>query len=101
MKGLFDAFQLEFEKEIQPKEKATFDLNIEEQKKQQEAVKLNQKAMMQLALSFTSVSLMNKLNIEKCRDKDWPTGRAHRVMSTLIKEYEPEDTMTEMKMERV
>ena len=61
---------------------------------------MNQKAMMQLALLFTQVSLMNKLNVEKRRDKDWPTGKAHRVMSTLIKEFEPEDTMAEMEMEQ-
>jgi hypothetical protein len=60
---------------------------------------MNQKAMMQLALLFTQVSLMNKLNIKKCRDKDWPTGKAHRVMPALIREFEPEDTMAEMEME--
>ncbi len=43
---------------------------------------------------------MNKLNIEKRRDKDWPTGKAHRVMSTLIKEFEPKDTMAKMEMEQ-
>jgi hypothetical protein len=43
---------------------------------------------------------MNKLNIKKCRDKDWPTGKAHRVMFSLIREFEPEDTMAEMEMEQ-
>jgi hypothetical protein len=43
---------------------------------------------------------MNKLNIKKCRDKDWPSRKAHRVMSALIKEFEPEDTMAEMEMEQ-
>ena len=99
MKGLFDAFHSDFEKELPSKEKANFDLSSEEQRRQQDAVKMNQNAMMQLALSFTSVSLMNKLNVEKRRDKDWPTGKAHKVMSPLVKEFEPEDTMAEMEME--
>ncbi len=75
-------------------------MSIKDQKKQQDAVKMNQKAMMQLALSSTQASLMNKLNLKKHSDKDWPTGKAHRVMSTLIREFEPEDTMAEMKMGR-
>jgi hypothetical protein len=62
---------------------------------------MNQKAMMQLALLFTQVSFMNKLNAKKRRDKDWPTRKAHRVMSALIKEIEPEDTMAEMEIEQV
>ncbi len=70
MKGLFEAFQPEFVSKLPSKEKAVLDLSIEDQKKQNNAVKMNQKTMMQLALLFTQVSLMNKLNVEKCRDKD-------------------------------
>jgi hypothetical protein len=69
-------------------------------KDQKNAVKMNQKTMMQLALLFTQMLLMNKLNVKKRRDKDWPTGKAHRVMSALIREFEPEDTMAEMEMEQ-
>jgi hypothetical protein len=43
---------------------------------------------------------MNKLNVEKRRDKDWPTGKTHKAMSALIREFEPEDTMAEMEMEQ-
>jgi hypothetical protein len=100
MKGLFEASQPEFESKLPSKEKAVLNLSIKDQKKQHDADKMNQKAMMQLALLFTQVSLMNKLNVEKRRDKDWPTRKAHRVMSTLIKEFEPEDTMAEMEMEQ-
>jgi hypothetical protein len=46
---------------------------------------------MQLALSFSNVSLLNKLNCKKKKDKTWPTGKVHHVMTALIKEYEPED----------
>jgi hypothetical protein len=79
-----------------------FDLMDKAENKQHDAAKMNQKAMMhQLALSFNNVSLLNKLNFEKHRDKtNWPTGKAHHVMSVIVKEYEPEDTMAEMEMER-
>jgi hypothetical protein len=100
MKGLFEAFQPEFESKLPSKEKAVLNLSIEDQKKQHDAIKMNQKAIMQLALLFTQVSLMNKLNIKKCRDKDWPTGKAHRVMSALIREFEPEDRMAKMEIEQ-
>ncbi len=48
------------------KEKETLDLEDKGQKKQHSTVIKNKKAMMQLALSFTQVSLMNKLNCKKC-----------------------------------
>ncbi len=100
MKGLFEAFQPKFESELSAKEKQMLDLNAADEKKQSQAVEKNKKAMMQLALAFNHLSLMNKLNCEKHRDKDWPSGKAHRIMSDLIKVFEPEDTMAEMEMER-
>ena len=54
---------------------------------------------MQLASAFNTMPLMNKLACEKRRDKDWPSGKAHRVWAALLKEYKPEDTMAEMEME--
>ncbi len=55
---------------------------------------------MQLALSFLNVLFLNKLNFKKKKDKKCPTGKAHHVMTAIIKEYEPEDTMAKMEMER-
>jgi hypothetical protein len=55
MKGLFEAFQPEFKSKLPSKVKAELDLSIKDQKKQHNPVKMNQKAMMQLALSFTQV----------------------------------------------
>jgi hypothetical protein len=37
---------------------------------------MNQKAMMQLALSFNNISLLNNLNCKKCRDI--PIGQPER-----------------------
>jgi hypothetical protein len=56
--------------------------------------------MMQFALSFTKVAQLNKLNCAGRTNKDWPSGKAHEVMTQLVKEYEPDDTMAEMEMEK-
>jgi len=96
MKGLSEAFLPEFESKLPEKEAGPFD-DEDEQKK---AIKMNQKAMMQLTLAFSNVSLLNKINCEQRRNKaNWPTGKAHKVMSVLFQEYEPEDMMAEMEME--
>jgi hypothetical protein len=100
MKGLYKAFQPNFEHELPSDKKTKLDLTDKAKKKQHKADKKNQKAMMQLALSFSNVSLLNKLNCEKKKDKKWPTGKAHHVMTAIIKEYEPEDAMAKMEMDR-
>ncbi len=52
-------------------------------------------------LSFNNISLLNKLNCKKRGDKtNWPTRKAHHVMSVKVKEYEPEDTMAKMELKR-
>jgi hypothetical protein len=100
MKGLYKAFQPNFKQELPSNNKAKLDLTDEAKKKQHKAVKKNPKAMMHLALSFSNVSLLNKLNCKKKKDKKWLTGKAHHVMTALIKEYEPENTMAKMEMEQ-
>jgi hypothetical protein len=56
--------------------------------------------MMQFALSFTKVAQLNKLNRAGRTNKDWPSGKAHEVMTQLMIEYEPDDTMAEMEIEK-
>ena len=58
MKGLYKASQPNFEQEFPTDKKAKLDLTDKAKKKQHEAVKKNQKAMMQLALSFLNVSII-------------------------------------------
>jgi hypothetical protein len=56
---------------------------------------------MQFALSFSTVPLLNKLNCKKRKDKTkWPSRKAHHVMSVIVKEFKPKDTMAKMEMER-
>jgi hypothetical protein len=69
MKGLYDAFQPEFAAELPTKEKMEFNLTKKTEKKQHDAVVMNQKAMMQFAVAFSTVPLLNKLNCKKRKDK--------------------------------
>ncbi len=64
------------------------------------AVKKNKKAMMQFALSLQKVAQLNKLNCATRVNKDWPSGKAHEIMTQLVKEYKPDDTMAKMEMEK-
>jgi hypothetical protein len=100
MLGLDDAFDPDFEEELPKKEKDTFNLTSDEGKNWANAVKKNKKAMKQFALSLTKVAQLNKLNCAGRTNKDWPSGKAHEVMTQLMKEYEPDDTMAEMEMEK-
>ncbi len=55
---------------------------------------------MQFALLFSTVLLLNKLKCKKRKDKtNWPSGNAHHVMSVIVKEFIPEDTIAEMEMD--
>ncbi len=55
---------------------------------------------MQFALSFTKVAQLNKLHCAGRTNKDWPSGKAHEVMTQLVEEYEPDDTMAKMEMKK-
>ncbi len=99
MLGLDDALNPDFEEELPTKEKATFNLTSDEGKNWANVVKKNKKAMMQFALSFTKVAQL-KLNRAGRTNKDWPSGKAHEVMTQLAKEYEPDDMMAKMEMEK-
>jgi hypothetical protein len=56
---------------------------------------------MQFALSFQRVAQLNKLNCASSKaNKDWPSGKAHEVMTQPMKKYKPEDTMAEIQMEK-
>ncbi len=100
MLGLEECFTLEFEDELPEKEKDAFDFDTLEGKAHAAAVKKIKKAMMQFTLSFQKVAQLNKLNRATRVNKDWPSGKAHEVMTQLVKEYEPDDTMAKMEMEK-
>jgi hypothetical protein len=100
MLGLEECFAPEFASELPPKEKEAFNLTTDKGQNWANAVKKNKKAMMQFALSWTKVAQLNKLNCATRANKDWPSGMAHEVMTQLMKEYKPDDTMAKMEMEK-
>jgi hypothetical protein len=55
---------------------------------------------MQFTLSWTNVAQLNKLNHATRANKDWPFKKAHEVMTQLVKEYKPDDTMAKMEMKK-
>jgi hypothetical protein len=65
MKNLWEAFLPTFERKLSGSKDEPFNLDTEDGKDHQKAVLKNQKAMMQFALSFTNVSLLNKINCKQ------------------------------------
>ncbi len=98
MLGLKECFTLEFKDELPEKEKDAFDFDTSDSRAHAAAVKKNKKAMMQFALSFQKVAQLNKLNRATRVNKDWPSGKTHEVMTQLVKEYKPDDTMVKMEI---
>ncbi len=99
MLGHEECYTEEFENELPDREKGAFNLSTTEGQNHAAAVKKNKKAMMQFALSFTNVAQLKKVNRAQRADPNWPTGKAHGVMTQLVKEYKPDDTMAEMEMQ--
>jgi len=56
--------------------------------------------MMQFTLSFTKVAQLSKLNCATRANATWSSRKAHEVMTQLVKEYKPDDTMAKMEMEK-
>jgi hypothetical protein len=95
-----EALTPDFASKLPAKEKEVFNVTTEQGQKWANAVNKNKKAMMQFTLSFQKVAQLNKLNRASRANKDWPSGKAHEVMTQLVKEYEPEDTMAKIEMEK-
>ncbi len=69
MKNLWEAFLPTFERKLPGSKDRLFNLDTEDGKDHQKAVLKNQKTMMEFALSFKNVSLLNKINCKQRKDK--------------------------------
>jgi hypothetical protein len=69
-KGLDVCLEQDFESKFPTKEIGPFENN------EKEAVELNKKAMGQFIQAFSSISLLNKVNLERKADKKFPSGKA-------------------------
>ena len=63
------------------------------------AVKSNALVMQALVCALDENN-MNHAMVEIQADKDWPTGKAHRVWSRLLEDYQPDDITSEVELEQ-
>ena len=98
-KGWGEALDSKIESKLPKKETDTLDLSKAEDVKKSKAKKKNEKAMYALSLAFgKKPKLMNLLL--KSKSKDWPTGKAYKVMEMLKKKHAPIDDFASMDKER-
>ena len=78
-KGLDACLDPIFETRLPNNESGPFDMTIEDEKNQKEAVDMSKKVMCQFIQTFTTFSLLSKVNLQKKADKFVPTGRVWKL----------------------
>jgi hypothetical protein len=78
-KGLDKCLDPDFENRLPVKESGPFDLTTENGKKFKEAVDLNKKVMGQFIQVFSTINLLNKVNLQKKADKQFPSGKRWKL----------------------
>jgi hypothetical protein len=61
--------------DYQKKESGPLDLTTDDGKKFKEAVDLNKKVMGQFIQAFSTINLLNNVNLQKKADKQFPSGK--------------------------
>ncbi len=64
-------------------------------------MELNKKAMGQFIQAFSSISLLNNVNLERRADKNFPSGKAWKLWKEMKDEYNPDNSIAETKLELV
>jgi hypothetical protein len=78
-KGLDACLDPDFKTRLPNKESGPFNMTVEKEKNQKEAVEMNKKAMCQFIQAFAMMSLLSKVNLQKKADKLFPSGRAWKL----------------------
>jgi hypothetical protein len=60
----------------------------------------NNAFVMQALVCALDENNMNHAMVEIQADKDWPTGKAHKVWSRLLEDYQPDDITSEVELEQ-
>ncbi len=55
--------------------------------------------MGQFIQAFSSISLLNKVNLERRADKNVPSGKAWKLWKEMKDEYNPDDSIAEAELE--
>jgi hypothetical protein len=74
-------------------------LAVEAEKKFEEAVDLNKKAMCQFIQAFLTVNLLSNVNLQKKADKLFPSERAWKLWMELQGDFNPGNSIAETKLE--
>jgi hypothetical protein len=82
-----------FETRLPNKESGPFDMTVEDEKNQKEAVDLNKKAMCQFIQAFSMMSLLSKVNLQKKADKNFLSGRVWKLWADLQGNFNQDDSM--------
>ena len=82
-KGLDECLEPEFGNRLPENEIGPFDLTIEEDKKFKEAVDQNKKVMGQFIQAFSTINLLNKVNLQKKADKTYPSGKGWKLWKEM------------------
>ena len=98
-KGLDVCLDPTFETRLPNKESGPFDMTIEDEKNQKEAVDMNKKAMCQFIQAFSTMSLLSKVNLQKKADTNFPSGRAWKLWVELQGNSNPNDSIAETELE--
>jgi hypothetical protein len=100
-KGLNACLDPNFETRLPDKESEPFDLTVEDNKNQKEAVDTNKQAMCQFIQAFLTMSLLSKVNQQKKADKLFLSGRVWKLWAELQGDFNPDDSIAETKLELV
>ncbi len=93
-KGLDVCLEQDFESKLLSKENGPFATNDEKK-----VVGLNKKAMGQFIQAFSSISLLNKVNLERKADKNFPSGKAWKLWKEMKEEYNLDESIAEAELE--
>ncbi len=74
-KGLDKCLDPDFQNKLPVKESGPFHLTTDNGKKFKEAVNLNKKVMGQFIQAFSTINLLNKVNLQKKADKQFPSEK--------------------------
>ncbi len=98
-KGLDACLDPTFKTRLPNKESGPFDMTVEDEKNQKEAVEMNKKAMCQFIQAFSTMSLLSKINLQKKADKNFPSGRVWKLWLELQSDFNPDDSIAETELE--
>jgi hypothetical protein len=98
-KGLDSCLDPDFETRLPLKENGPFNLAVEDEKNFKETVDLNKKAMCQFIQAFLTMSLLDKVNLQKKVDKLFPSGREWKLWMELQGDFNPDNSIAETKLE--